>query len=97
MKNRSRYEVIAAILSSYIKMETRTKIMYKAMLSNDQCKLYIQFLLKCGLIKEMTNGEKRYYSITESGNKFLFNFEKLKQMLPTIMEEDVADNYNLTV
>ena len=97
MKNRSRYEEIAAILSSCIRMETRTKIMYKAMLSNDQCKLYIQFLLKCGLIKEMTNGEKRYYSITESGNKFLFNFEKLKQMLPTIMEEDIPDNYNLTV
>jgi predicted transcriptional regulator len=54
-------------------------------------------LLKCGLIKEMTNGEKRYYSITESGNKFLFNFEKLKQMLPTIMEEDIHDHYNLTV
>ena len=97
MKNRSRYEVIAAILTSSIRMETRTKIMYKAMLSNDQCKLYIQFLLKCGLIKEMTNGEKRYYSITESGNKFLFNFEKLKQMLPTIMEEDIPDHYNLTV
>ena len=97
MKNRSRYEVIAVILSSCIRMETRTKIMYKAMLSNDQCKLYIQFLLKCGLIKEMTNGEKRYYSITESGNKFLFNFEKLKQMLPTIMEEDIHDHYNLTV
>ena len=92
MKNRSRYEVIAVILSSCIRMETRTKIMYKAMLSNDQCKLYIQFLLKCGLIKEMTNGEKRYYSITESGNKFLFNFEKLKQMLPTIMEEDIHDH-----
>ena len=97
MKNRSRYEVIAAILTSCIRMETRTKIMYKAMLSNDRCKLYIQFLLKCGLIKEMTNGEKRYYSITESGNKFLFNFEKLKQMLPTIMEEDIHDHYNLTV
>jgi predicted transcriptional regulator len=45
----------------------------------------------------MTNGEKRYYSITDSGNKFLFNFEKLKQMLPTIMEEDIRDHYNLTV
>jgi predicted transcriptional regulator len=45
----------------------------------------------------MTNGEKRYYSITESGNKFLFNFEKLKQMLPTIMEENIEDNYNVTV
>ena len=41
MKNRSRYEVIAAILKSVGKEETRTKIMYKAMLSNDQCKLYL--------------------------------------------------------
>jgi len=97
MKNRSRYEVIAAILSSCIKMETRTKIMYKAMLSNDQCKLYIQFLLKCGLINEVLNGEKRYYNITESGNKFLVNFEKLKEMLPSIMEGEIEEHYNLTI
>ena len=97
MKNRSRYEVIAAILSSCIRMETRTKIMYKAMLSNDQCKLYIQFLLKCGLIKEVLNGEKRYYTITESGNKFLVNFEKLKEMLPSILEGDLEEHFNLTV
>lgn len=97
MKNRSRYEVIAAILSSCIKMETRTKIMYKAMLSNDQCKLYIQFLLKCGLINEVLNGEKRYYTITEGGNKFLVNFEKLKEMLPSIMEGEIEEHYNLTI
>ena len=78
-------------------METRTKIMYKAMLSNDQCKLYIQFLLKCGLIKEVLNGEKRYYTITESGNKFLVNFEKLKEMLPSILEGDLEEHFNLTV
>ena len=46
MKNRSRYEVIAAILKSVNKEETRTKIMYKAMLSNDQCKLYLDSLIK---------------------------------------------------
>jgi len=97
MKNRSRYEVIAAILSSCLRMETRTKIMYKAMLSNDQCKLYIQFLLKCGLIREVINSEKRYYTITESGNKFLVNFEKLKQMLPSILEGDMEDQFHLTV
>ncbi|HSF50412.1 MAG TPA: winged helix-turn-helix domain-containing protein [Nitrososphaeraceae archaeon] len=97
MKNRSRYEVIAAIISSCIRMETRTKIMYKAMLSNDQCKLYIQFLLKCGLINEVLNGEKRYYIITESGNKFLVNFEKLKEMLPSIMEGEIEEHHNLTI
>lgn len=35
MKNHIRYEVIAAILKSVNKEETRTKIMYKAMLNND--------------------------------------------------------------
>lgn len=49
MKNRSRYEVIAAILKSANKEETRTKIMYKAMLSNDQCKVYLESLLQSGL------------------------------------------------
>ncbi|NAL77991.1 winged helix-turn-helix domain-containing protein [Nitrososphaera sp. AFS] len=42
MKNRSRYEVIAAILSSSFREVTRTKLMYRAILSNDQCKLYLE-------------------------------------------------------
>ena len=58
MKNRSRYEVIAAILKSVNKEETRTKIMYKAMLSNDQCKLYLDSFIKSGLFYEVNNGEK---------------------------------------
>lgn len=58
MKNRSRYEVIAATLKSVNKEETRTKIMYKAMLSNDQCKLYLDYLINSGLVQEVSNGEK---------------------------------------
>jgi predicted transcriptional regulator len=71
MKNRSRYEVIAAILRSATKEETRTKIMYKAMLSNDQCKVYLDSLLQSGLIQEVNIGNKIVYRITHKGNKFL--------------------------
>src|ERR671932_247485 len=67
MKNRSRYEVIAAILKSVNKEETRTKIMYKAMLSNDQCKLYLDSLIKSGLVLEVNNGDKILYRITPKG------------------------------
>ena len=97
MKNRSRYEVIAAILASCIRSETRTKIMYKAMLSNDQCKLYIQLLLNCGLITEVLYKEKKYYTITENGNRFLYNFEKLKEMLPTILEGEPEGQHKIAM
>ena len=78
MKNRSRYEVIAAILKSVGKEETRTKIMYKAMLSNDQCKLYLDSLIKSGLVQELNNGDKMLYKITPKGGRFLSYYDQTK-------------------
>jgi len=93
MKNRSRYEVIAAILKSVNKEETRTKIMYKAMLSNDQCKLYLDSLIKSGLVYEVTNGEKIFYKITPKGSRFLSYYDQMKELLPVGIEENLADEY----
>ena len=93
MKNRSRYEVIAAILKSVNKEETRTKIMYKAMLSNDQCKLYLDSLIKSGLVHEVNNGEKILYKITPKGGKFLTYYDQMKELLPVGIEENLADEY----
>jgi predicted transcriptional regulator len=78
MKNRSRYEVIAAILKSAGRDETRTKIMYKAMLSNDQCKIYLDSLLHSGLIQ---------------GNKFLSYYEQMRLLLPVVIEENFEEGY----
>jgi len=93
MKNRSRYEVIAAILKSSAKEETRTKIMYKAMLSNDQCKIYLDSLLNSGLIQEANNGSKLVYRITHKGNKFLSYYDQMKELLPVGIEENFAEEY----
>ena len=93
MKNRSRYEVIAAILKSANREETRTKIMYKAMLSNDQCKIYLDSLLHSGLIQEVYNGTKMVYKITHKGNTFLSYYDQMKELLPVGLEENYAEEY----
>ena len=93
MKNRSRYEVIAAILRSASKEETRTKIMYKAMLSNDQCKVYLDSLLQSGLVQEVNIGNKMVYRITHKGNKFLAYYDQLRELLPVGIEENIAEEY----
>jgi predicted transcriptional regulator len=83
MKNRSRYEVIAAILSSSFREETRTKLMYGAMLSNDQCKLYLESLLEIDLISEVQTGNKIVYRITQ----FLSFYIQMQKMLPVGIED----------
>jgi predicted transcriptional regulator len=93
MKNRSRYEVIAAILKSAGREETRTKIMYKAMLSNDQCKIYLDSLLHSGLIQGSNSGNKMVYRITQKGNKFLSFYDQMKLLLPVAIEENFEEGY----
>ena len=93
MKNRSRYEVIAAILKSANKEETRTKIMYKAMLSNDQCKIYLESLLQSGLIQEVDNGAKIVYRTTSKGYNFLSYYDQMKELLPVGIEDNLTEEY----
>jgi len=93
MKNRSKYGVIAAILNSAIREETRTKIMYKAMLSNDQCRNYIDSLLNFGLIMEHNNGSKMVYKVTNKGATFLDYYDQLMHLLPMSLDENSDEGY----
>ncbi len=96
MKNRSKYGVIAAILRSVIREETRTKIMYKAMLSNDQCRTYIDSLLNFGLIMEHSNGTKMVYKVTNKGSTFLDYYEQMMHLLPISLEGSADEEpYNI--
>ena len=95
MKNRSRYEVIAAILKSAGREETRTKIMYKAMLSNEQCKSYLVSLISNGLMQEVYNGTKTVYKITSKGNTFLGYYDQMMELLPIFLEEGYEEYYKL--
>jgi predicted transcriptional regulator len=88
MKNRSKYGVIAAILRSAMREETRTKIMYKAMLSNDQCRNYIDSLLNFGLIMEQNNGSKMVYKVTSKGTTFLDYYDQMMHLLPMSLDEN---------
>jgi len=93
MKNRSKYGVIAAILNSAIREETRTKIMYKAMLSNDQCRNYIDSLLNFGLIMEHNNGSKMVYKVTNKGATFLDYYVQLMHLLPMSLDENSDEGF----
>ena len=85
MKNRSRYEVIAAILKSANKEETRTKIMYKAYLSYTQLKEYLSLLEESGMI--MYEDGTQVYKITEKGRKFLKLSIEIDDMVSSKPEE----------
>ncbi len=93
MKNRSKYGVIAAILRSAIREETRTKIMYKAMLSNDQCRNYIDSLLNFGLIMGQNNGSKMVYKVTNKGATFLDYYDQMMHLLPMSLDESSDEGY----
>jgi len=93
MKNRSKYGVIAAILRSAIREETRTKIMYKAMLSNDQCRNYIDSLLNFGLIMGQNNGSKMVYKVTKKGATFLDYYDQMMHLLPISLDEKSDEGY----
>ena len=93
MKNSSRYDVLAAILKSAGREETRTNIMYKAMLSNDQCKIYLDSLLHSGLIQGSNSGNKMVYRITQKGNKFLSYYDQMRLLLPIVVEENFEEGY----
>jgi predicted transcriptional regulator len=67
--------------------------MYKAMLSNDQCKLYLDSLIKSGLVQEVNNGDKMLYKITAKGTRFLAYYDQMKELLPVGIEENLADEY----
>jgi len=96
MKNRSKYGVIAAILKSAMREETRTKIMYKAMLSNDQCRNYIDSLLNFGLIMEHDNGAKIVYKVTNKGTTFLDYYDQMMHLLPISLDENAEEEpYNM--
>ena len=94
MKNRIKYGVIAAILRSAMREETRTKIMYKAMLSNDQCRNYIDSLLNFGLIVEQNNGTKLVYKVTNKGSTFLDYYEQMMHLLPMSLNQNPEEDYN---
>jgi predicted transcriptional regulator len=79
-KKRTKIEVIRDILN-VLKTNREVKIthiIYKANLSNNSIKPYIDNLLKNKLMIEVLEADKRFYKITLKGMEFLSEFEKIK-------------------
>lgn len=55
-----------------------THLIYKANLSNNSIKPYIEYLLKNQFMEEVRGNDKRFFKITPKGNEFLFEFSKIK-------------------
>ena len=79
VKKRTRLEVIKDLLL-VLRNEHKVKIthlIYKSNLSSGSIRPYIDDLVKNGLIEEVDNSGKKYYQITQKGNKFLEDFNRI--------------------
>jgi predicted transcriptional regulator len=84
MINRSRNDILLEMLGAleqYGEM-SRTRIMYHAMLSNDQSKSYIIFLLDRGLVTNSTDKKKpTWLAITKKGQELLNIIRQMNNMV----------------
>jgi predicted transcriptional regulator len=81
-KNRSRLDVIAAILRVVSGREaSKTRIMYGAYVSYAQIREYVPTMLEIGLLKA-SNDQQSLYRIKERGLRFLELYDGLNEMIP---------------
>lgn len=80
MKKRTRLEVLKDLLEVLQKNKQVkiTHLIYKANLSNNSIKPYLEYLLKNSLIEQIIVNEKRMFKINLKGNEFLQEFNKIK-------------------
>jgi predicted transcriptional regulator len=76
-KRRCRTDILADILSAAEEKAKKTQIVYKADLNFRMVEEYLPHLVDNGLI-ENTDGE---YKTTEKGERFLTDYQKMKEML----------------
>jgi len=80
MVKRNRLEVTRDILEILQKNRQVkiTHLIYKANLSNNSIKPYMEYLLKNKFMEEVIDKDKRFFKITNKGNEFLIEFSKIK-------------------
>jgi len=80
MTKRTKLEVTRDILETLQKNRQVkiTHLIYKANLSNNSIKPYVDYLLKNKMMEEVLDKDKRHFKITPKGNEFLFEFSKIK-------------------
>jgi predicted transcriptional regulator len=86
MKNRSRTEIVATILEATNGGATKTKIMYKAMLSYNQLKEYLTVLRENNLLEYLEGTQT--FRPTEKGFKFLRMHNEIGELLHVTAKND---------
>jgi predicted transcriptional regulator len=79
MKNRSRMDIVSAILEIAQGGAIKTKIMYSAFVSFPQLKEYLELLMERGMLEY--TGEEKLYRTTENGRRFLKSYKEVGQTL----------------
>ena len=83
LRKRSDIDIIADILIKAKEDTRKTRIMYKCNLSYRQLRIYLNLLLKIGLLDSHSNekSNKQYFRTTSKGSKFLSTYSKLKALM----------------
>jgi predicted transcriptional regulator len=79
MGNRSRTEIVSQVLEAANGGATKTKIMYRALLSYKQMKEYVKLLTEKGML--VYDPARSSFKTTEKGYRFLQIYDHLDQIL----------------
>jgi predicted transcriptional regulator len=92
LKNRSRVEILYDIISAANPSSKKTHLMYKGNLSYQQLDLYLDFILKNGLMEErFSEDDGRLFFVTEKGLQFAKLFEDMCTLIrPSKSVDDKA-------
>jgi len=78
-KNRSRLEIMAAILEKAAQGARKTRMMYEASLSFHQMEGYLRYMVKTGFLS--FERESGLYLTTSKGREFLKSYGNIKILL----------------
>jgi predicted transcriptional regulator len=90
MGNRSTIDIASDVLEAANGGASKIQIMYKALLSYNQMKVYVNFLNEKGLlVYDNQHGEAYVFSTTEKGLRFLEIYNRLEDMIKKDEEEQI--------
>src|SRR3712207_1714377 len=98
MGNRSSIDIVSRILEAANGGASKTKIMYRALLSYNQMKEYVNFLTQKGLLVHgyhQRQEEVHTYRTTEKGLRFLATYNQLHDMIKEEVERQVSTSPQL--
>jgi predicted transcriptional regulator len=89
MGNRSTIDIASDVLEAANGGAGKIQIMYRALLSHKQMKVYVNFLTEKGLlVYDNQHGEVHTFRTTEKGLRFLEIYNRLEDMIKEDEEEE---------